>query len=277
MEYVETAGVRIPKIGLGTWQNTGTECSKTVEAALDAGYRHIDTAQAYDNEQAVGDGIAQADIDRENIFLTTKVWRSNLRYEDVLESVHESLDNLHVDYVDLVLIHWPHPRIPLEETLEALSELHDEGVVKSIGVSNFTRSQLEEARRISEPPIVANQVLYHPYTDQSELQQYCAANGLALTAYSPLARGDVLSEETLERIGRQYDKSAAQVALRWLIQQEGVVAIPKASSKSHLEQNLDVFDFSLTDAEMAQIDDCRGPLTVQLRNRLPSVVRHLPI
>ena len=277
MEYVETAGVRIPKIGLGTWQNTGTECSKTVEAALDAGYRHIDTAQAYDNEQAVGDGIAQADIDRENIFLTTKVWRSNLRYEDVLESVHESLDNLHVDYVDLVLIHWPHPRIPLEETLEALSELHDEGVVKSIGVSNFTRSQLEEARRISEPPIVANQVLYHPYTDQSELQQYCAANGLALTAYSPLARGDVLSEETLERIGRQYDKSAAQVALRWLIQQEGVVAIPKASSKSHLEQNLDVFDFSLTDAEMAQIDDCRGPLTVQLRNRLPSVVRYLPI
>jgi 2,5-diketo-D-gluconate reductase B len=277
MEYVETAGVRIPKIGLGTWQNTGTECSKTVEAAIDAGYRHIDTAQAYDNEQAVGDGIAQADIDRENIFLTTKVWRSNLRYEDVLESVHESLDNLHVDYVDLVLIHWPHPRIPLEETLEALSELHDEGVVKSIGVSNFTRSQLEDARRISELPIVANQVLYHPYTDQSELQQYCAADGLALTAYSPLARGDVLSEETLERIGRRYDKSTVQVALRWLIQQEGVVAIPKASSKNHLEQNLDVFDFSLTDTEMTQIDDCRGPLTVRLRNHLPSVVRHLPI
>jgi 2,5-diketo-D-gluconate reductase B len=277
MEYVETAGMQIPKVGLGTWENTGPDCSETVEAALEAGYRHIDTAQAYDNERAVSEGIARADISREDIFLTTKVWRSNLRYEDIIDSVHESLDKLSVDYVDLLLIHWPHPRVPLAETLEALLDLYDEGVVEGIGVSNFTQSQLKKAREISEIPIAANQVLYHPYKDQSELQHYCAGNEIALTAYSPLARGDVLSEEMLERIGRRYEKSAAQVALRWLIQQEGVVAIPKTSSRSHLEQNLDVFDFTLTDEEMAQIADCRGPLTVRLRNRLPSVVRHLPI
>jgi diketogulonate reductase-like aldo/keto reductase len=277
MEYVETAGLRIPKLGLGTWKNTGPECSETVEAALEAGYRHIDTAQAYDNERAVGRGITTADLDRDDIFLTTKVWRSNLRYDDVLDSVHESLDNLSVDYVDLLLMHWPHPRVPLEETLEALLELYAEGVVKGIGVSNFTQSQLEKAMNISEIPIVANQVLYHPYKDQSELQQYCAANEIALTAYSPLARGDVLSEEMLTRIGQRYDKNAAQVALRWLIQQDGVVAIPKTSTQSHLEQNLRVFDFTLTETEMTQIADCRGPLAVQLRNRLPSIVRHLPI
>jgi diketogulonate reductase-like aldo/keto reductase len=277
MEYVETAGLRIPKLGLGTWENTGPECSETVEAALEAGYRHIDTAQAYDNERAVGRGISNADLDRDDIFLTTKVWRSNLRYDDVLDSVHESLDNLSVDYVDLLLIHWPHPRVPLEETLEALLDLYAEGVVKGIGVSNFTQSQLEKAMDISEIPIVANQVLYHPYKDQSELQQYCAANEIALTAYSPLARGDVLSEEMLTRIGQRYEKNAAQVALRWLIQQDGVVAIPKTSTQSHLEQNLRVFDFTLTEKEMTQIADCRGPLAVQLRNRLPSIVRHLPI
>jgi diketogulonate reductase-like aldo/keto reductase len=277
MEYVDAGDARIPKLGLGTWQNTGPDCSETVRTALDLGYRHVDTAQAYDNEAAVGKGIDRSDVDRDEVFLTTKVWRSNLRHQDVLDSVHESLDDLGVEYVDLLLIHWPHPRVPVEETLDAMADLRESGAVEHVGVSNFTRSQLQTARQVADVPVVADQVLYHPYKDQSDLQRYCAGNDVALTAYSPLARGDVLSDSLLERIGERYDRSAAQVALRWLVQQENVVAIPKSSSRDHLEQNLAVFEFSLTDEEMARIDDHDGSLGVRLRNRLPSLVRHLPI
>jgi 2,5-diketo-D-gluconate reductase B len=277
MEVVETKTARIPKIGLGTWQNTGTECTETVCSALEAGYRHIDTAQQYDNESAVGRGIERADVDREDIFLTTKLWRSNLRYQDAVESVERTLDRADLDYVDLLLIHWPHPRVPVEETLDAMAELSDRGVVRHIGVSNFTLSQLQTARESSDLPIVVNQVLSHPYTDQSALQQYCARHGIALTAYSPLARGDVLTDPVLERIGDRYDKSPAQVSLRWLVRQDNVVAIPKASSHDHVVQNLDVFDFSLTEAEIEQIDDLTGPVRVRLRNHLPRLVRRLPV
>ncbi|WP_435175383.1 aldo/keto reductase [Halorussus sp. AFM4] len=276
MEYVDGDGWRMPKLGLGTWQNTGERCVETVRTALELGYRHVDTAQQYDNERAVGEGIARADVDREEVFLTTKVWRSNLEYEDVLSSVRGSLDRLDVEYVDLLLVHWPHPRVPVAETLDAMAELRREGSVAHVGVSNFTRSQLDAARRTADVPLIADQVLYHPYRDQSDLRRYCAANDVALTAYSPLARGDVLSDELLGRIGERYGKTAAQVALRWLVQQDGVVAIPKASSPDHLQQNLAVFEFSLTDEEMARIGDLRGPLGVRLRSRLPSLVRRLP-
>jgi len=277
MEYVDAGDARIPKLGLGTWQNTGPDCSKTVRTALDLGYRHVDTAQAYDNEAAVGEGIDRSDVDRDEVFLTTKVWRSNLRHQDVLDSVHESLDDLGVEYVDLLLIHWPHPRVPVEETLDAMAELRESGAVEHVGVSNFTRSQLRTARQVADVPVVADQVLYHPYKDQSDLQRYCAGNDVALTAYSPLARGEVLSDTVLERIGERHDRSAAQVALRWLVQQENVVAIPKSSSREHLEENLAVFEFSLTDEEMARIDDHGGSLGVRLRNRLPSLVRRFPL
>ena len=277
MEYVDAGDARIPKLGLGTWQNTGPDCSKTVRTALDLGYRHVDTAQAYDNEAAVGEGIDRSDVDRDEVFLTTKVWRSNLRHQDVLDSVHESLDDLGVEYVDLLLIHWPHPRVPVEETLDAMAELRESGAVEHVGVSNFTRSQLRTARQVADVPVVADQVLYHPYKDQSNLQRYCAGNDVALTAYSPLARGEVLSDTVLERIGERHDRSAAQVALRWLVQQENVVAIPKSSSREHLEENLAVFEFSLTDEEMARIDDHGGSLGVRLRNHLPSLVRRFPL
>jgi diketogulonate reductase-like aldo/keto reductase len=149
------------------------------------GYRHVDTAQAYDNERAVGEGIAAADVDREDVFLTTKVWRSNLSADDVHRTVRESLDRLDVDAVDLLLIHWPHPRIPVEETLGAMEELRDEGLVRQLGVGNFTRSQLADAIRVADSPIVANQVLYHPYEDQSTLLEFCRDRDVALTAYSP--------------------------------------------------------------------------------------------
>lgn len=277
MEFLRTGGACIPKLGVGTWQNTGPGCADTVRTALELGYRHVDTAQIYDNERLVGEGIAAADVDREEVFLTTKVWRSNLRGGDVRSSVQESLENLGVEYVDLLLIHWPHPRVPVEETLEAMTALREEGAVKHLGVSNFTRSQLRTAMDVADAPIVTDQVLYHPYKRQADLREFCVRNDVALTAYSPLARGDVLDDSVLAEIGARHDKTAPQVALRWLIQQEGVVAIPKASSRDHLAENLAVFEFSLSPAEMSTIHDLRPGLGRRLRNYVPRIVRRIPV
>lgn len=274
---VEAGGASIPKLGLGTWQNTGQSCIRSVRTALELGYRHIDTAQAYGNEAEVGEGIATADVDRSEVFLTTKVWRSNLKYDDVLSSVRQSLDRLGTDYIDLLLIHWPHPRRPVAATLEAMAELRDEGLVSHLGVANFTATQLREAVRASAAPIVTDQVLYHPLKDQSALQQYCRDADIALTAYSPLARGAVIGNDRLGEIGARYGKTAVQVALRWLLQQQRVVAIPKATSAGHLEENLDVFDFSLTDGEMAEIHDMRPGFKRRLLNGLPAVMRRVPV
>ncbi len=274
--HVEANGARIPALGLGTWQNTGPQCVETVETALEMGYRHIDTAQVYGNESAVGEGLATADVNREDVFLTTKVWRTNLQPDDVQSSVRTSLTKLGVDAVDLLLIHWPHPLVPVEETLGTMEALREEGLVRHLGVSNFTAAQLREALRVSDVPLVTNQVLYHPYKDQSALQTVCADHNVALTAYSPLARGAVLDDETLAKIGAQYDKSAAQVALRWLIQQDGDVAIPKATGRDHLAANIDVIDFSLTEGEMDRIHNLRPSLGMHVKNVLPSIMRNLP-
>jgi diketogulonate reductase-like aldo/keto reductase len=277
MHHVEAGGAEIPALGLGTWQNTGPGCSETVETALELGYRHVDTAQMYENEEQVGEGIAAADVDREDIFLTTKLWRSNLRADAVHDSFEASLEKLQTDYVDLLLIHWPHPRVPIEETIGAMQELREEGAVRHIGVSNFTRSQLREAVELADAPIVTDQVLYNPYKDQSRLHEFCVDSGVALTAYSPLGRGDAISDDTLAEIGEHYDKSAAQVALRWLVQQEGVVAIPESTSREHLAANLAVFDFELTEAEMERIDDLRGSVKRRIANRLPGLMRRFPV
>jgi diketogulonate reductase-like aldo/keto reductase len=189
MESVGAGGATIPKLGPGTWQTTGETCTETVRQALEMGYRHVDTAQVYGNEAAVGAGIAAADVNRSDVFLTTKVWRSNLRGDEVAGSVRESLDRLGVASVDLLLVHWPHPRVPVAETLGAMAELREAGLVDHLGVSNFTRSQLRAATNAVDAPVVADQVLYHPYKDQSSLREYCLDSGVALTAYSPLARG----------------------------------------------------------------------------------------
>jgi diketogulonate reductase-like aldo/keto reductase len=194
----------------------------------------------------------------------------------VRSSVEGSLEALGVDAVDLLLIHWPHPRVPVAETLDAMAALREEGVVEHLGVSNFTRAQLVEARDAVQPPIVTDQVLYHPYKDQSNLHEYCVEEGVALTAYSPLARGDVLDDPILSEIGRNYDKSAPQVALRWLVQQAGVVAIPKTTSRDHLADNLAIFDFELTDEEMDRIDALAGGIRRRLANRLPGLMRRSP-
>jgi diketogulonate reductase-like aldo/keto reductase len=274
---LQAGGAAIPKLGLGTWMNTGQDCVESVRTALELGYRHVDTAQVYGNEEAVGEGIATADVDREAVFLTTKIWRSNLAYDDVIDSVRESLDRLGVDSVDLLLIHWPHPRRPVEETLRAMAELQERGLVSHLGVANFTRNQLREAVEIADRPLVTDQVLYHPLKDQSTLRQYCVEQDIALTAYSPLARGAVIGDEQFGEIGERHGKTAVQVALRWLLQQEGVVAIPKATSQEHLEENLDVFDFALTDEEMRRIHDRQPGLRRRLLNRLPGLMRRNPL
>jgi len=230
----------------------------------------------YENEAAVGRAIDAADVPRKELFLTTKVWRTNLRHDDVIDSVESSLDDLGVDYLDLLLIHWPHPRVPVEETLAAMTELRETGRVRHLGVSNFTASQLRDAVRVADSPIVANQVLYHPYTDQSELRSVCREHDVALTAYSPLARGAVLDDDALAEIGDRYGKSAAQVALRWLVQQDGVVAVPKASSRDHLEANLAVFDFELSAAEVERIDALTPGLRTRLYNLTPAIMRRNP-
>ncbi|MDS0283418.1 aldo/keto reductase [Haloarcula onubensis] len=273
MEHIEVQGASVPALGLGTWQLTGPTCTETVRTALELGYRHVDTAQAYGNERQVGLGIEAADVDREDVFLVTKLDGSNRDPKSVRRSTRESLNKLGTDYLDCLLIHWPNTpwMAPLSETVGAMNDLVDDGVVDHIGVSNFSPARLDRARDLSEAPILTDQVQYHPYWDQRQLLDYCRIHDVLLTAYSPLARGGVLSDPALVTIGNRYGKSPAQVALRWLVQQDGVAAIPKASSRDHLEANMAVFDFELTDDEM---DWIRNPSKTKtgidfVRSQLP--------
>ncbi|WP_255167956.1 aldo/keto reductase [Natrononativus amylolyticus] len=239
----------MPALGFGTAQLTGDDCRGAVELALETGYRHLDTAQLYGNESAVGDALASSPVPREDVYLVTKVHPDDAAPEDVHRTTRESLERLGTG-IDLLLLHGPSDEAPLEETIAAMNDLQEEGAVDRIGVSNFSVTQLEAAVAASSTPIVTNQVKYHPYHRQDDLLSYCLENGIVLTAYSPLAKGSVVGDERLEALGDRYGKSAAQVALRWLLQQPGVAAIPKASSREHVEANADVFDFELTDEEM---------------------------
>lgn len=253
MKHAEIQGIRVPVLGLGTWQLEGKACQRAVEEALDMGYRHVDTAQLYGNEAEVGRALRASGLPREDIFLTTKIWMESLDRASVLRTGGESLRRLDTDYVDLLLIHWPNKAVPLEETLGAFRQLQDEGKAKSIGVSNFPPSLLRRALEIA--PIVCNQVEFHPYLGQTALLDLARQHDLLLTAYSPLARGEVNQDKTLQEIGKRHGKTPSQVTLRWLVQQDHVAAIPKASSPGHLRANLEIFDFVLSDEEMRRISD----------------------
>ena len=254
MLSVTTQGVEVPALGIGTARfDENDRCRRAVETALEVGYRHIDTAQMYGTEGAVGDALAASDVDREEVFVTTKLDNGNRDHDSVVESTRESLDALRVDTVDLLLIHSPNDTVSLEETIDAMNELQDDGAVANVGVSNFSVGQLRDAMEASETPIIANQVEYHPHKDQSELLEACVDENVMLTAYSPFDVGDVLDEPVLAEIGERYDRTAAQVTLRWLLQQEMVSAIPKAADPDHVRANFDVFDFELTDEEMDEI------------------------
>src|SRR5919202_4388771 len=220
MEYQTIKGEKVPSLGLGTWRLVGEACARAVERALGLGYRHVDTAQMYGNEAEVGQGIQNSGVDRENIFLVTKVWPSDFYHENVIRIAYESLRKLRTDYVDLLLMHWPNPSVPLEETLGAMTKLQQEGSVRHVGVSNFPPSMVEQAAR--HGAVFCNQVEYHPYRAQDELLEQAREMDYLLTAYRPLGRGAIFNDETLKEIGEAHGKTPAQVALRWLIQQDHV-------------------------------------------------------
>jgi len=252
MHTVQANGASIPLIGLGTWELNGATCVRMVSEALKLGYRHIDTASMYGNEEAVGEGMRASGIARDQVFLTTKVWQDDLRAKDFQRSVETSLKKLKLPFVDLVLIHWPNARVPLAETIGALNKVKRDGLARHIGVSNFTVALIDEAVRLSAEPLVTNQIEMHPFIDQSKVLAACKRHGLSVTAYCPIARGNAAGDKVLSRIGKAHGKSGAQVSLRYLVQQ-GIVAIPRTSKPERLRENFAVFDFSLSDAEMTEI------------------------
>jgi len=251
MQVIEAKGFKIPIVGLGTWALRGRECARIVEQAIRLGYRHIDTAQMYDNEREVGEGV-RASGRRSEVLVTTKVAPTMLAPPDLERSVKESLAKLRLDVIDLLLIHWPNQRVPLSETLGAMAKVKRDGYAKQIGVSNFTVALLAEANQVSTEPLVCNQIECHPFLDQDKVIAACRQYGMAVVAYSPIARGSAKGNQVLERIGEPHKKSAAQVCLRWLTQQ-GIAVIPRTSKVERLAENLANLEFDLTDAEMREI------------------------
>jgi diketogulonate reductase-like aldo/keto reductase len=252
-------GANIPAIGLGTWTLDDEAAARLVSEAINVGYRHIDTAAMYQNEAGVGAGLRSSGVPRSEIFLTTKVWYSDVAEGDLQRSVEASLERLDVDHLDLVLIHWPSPTVPLAESIAALNEVGDRGYARNIGVSNFPVALLEEAVKLSKEPLVCNQVEYHPFLNQDRLLEACRALGIALVSYCPLARGgELAAEPAIAAAAGRLDRSPAQIVLRWHIQQIGVAAIPRSSRPERIAENLRVFDFSLSDEEMASISALRS-------------------
>lgn len=259
MPTVNANGASIPVLGLGTWTLKGPECTQLVAEALRIGYRHIDTAASYGNEDAVGAGLRESGIARDDVFITTKVWWTDLSAADLRKSAEASLKNLGLDAVDLFLIHWPNPRIDLAETIGALNAVHQDGLARHIGVSNFPTDLLAQAIALSQAPLVANEVENHPYLDQRKLHAACRAADMAMVSYCPLARGGALFEERAVReAAARHAKTAGQVVLRWHVQQEGVIAIPRTSRKERLAENAAIFDFELSVAEMEAISGLRA-------------------
>ena len=253
MKFVEARGVRIPVLGFGTYGMADGVCARAVGYALEVGYRHIDTAQAYGSEDAVGRAVARSAVDRADVFITTKVRNRDLADGDLQRSVDASLGRLRTDYVDLLLIHWPSRTVPLGETLAAMARVKAAGKVRLIGVSNFTVRHMREAVEEHGAELLCNQVEYHPYLSQRRVMEYVRRRGMILGAYKPTLEGRTASDPVLAGIGRRYGKSGAQVALRWLVEQDSVFAITKAAKREHCLANLQIFDFALDDEDRAAI------------------------
>ena len=255
---IRSGDVLMPAIGFGTWQLENGTAVPLVEKAIEVGYRHIDTAQIYGNEQDVGAAIKNSGIKRDELFVTTKVWIDQFADGDLQRSTEISLEKLGLDHVDLLLLHWPKPDVPLAETLGALNEVRAKGWTRAIGLSNFPSAQLEEAAKLSDAPIATDQVEYHPYLSLKTLKAKADALGVSITAWSPLAQGKVAQDPLLIDIGRAHGKTPGQVTLRWIIQQ-GIIAIPRTSNPKRIEENFDILDFELTEKEMAEIHGLARP------------------
>ncbi len=250
-QFVTVRGTRVPRLGIGTFGMRGAGATVGVRHAIEVGYRHVDTAAMYANEAEVGRGIRESGVARDALWITTKVWHDSLDAAGVLRSAEASLSNLGTDYLDLLLVHWPSRTVPVEESLDAMLKLVEDGRVRQIGVSNFTPKLLRAA--VNHAPIFCNQVEYHPLLAQNELAELAERHKILLTAYSPIAQGRVFKDQTLKRIGKRHGKNPAQVAIRWLIQQPFVAAIPRSNQADHRASNFAVWDFALSDQEMEEI------------------------
>jgi len=247
-----SSGYEQPRLGLGTSNIRGREGVAALLKAFELGYNHVDTAEMYGNQREVGQALRE--VDRDSMFVTSKVLAEKLHREDLLASCQDTLRELQTDYLDMFLIHWPNPNVPMEETFAALKEAHERGWVRSIGVSNFVIERLQRALAISELPIANNQVEFHPFLYQQELLEFCTAHDVAVVAHSPLARGKVLGNGIITALAAKHHKSPAQITLRWLVQ-KGCIAIPRTGSETHLRENMDIFDWELPPEDEAAIDD----------------------
>ncbi|KAA6475627.1 aldo/keto reductase [Agrobacterium sp. ICMP 7243] len=258
MHLVNANGASIPALGFGTFRIPGPDTGRMVSYVLNNGYRHVDTAQIYGNEAEVGEGILRSGLARADLFLTTKVWVEHYRHATFVASVDESLKKLKTDYVDLLLLHWPNDAVPLAEQIGALNDVAKAGKVRHIGVSNFNRALMTEAAKLSELPLVTNQVEYHPYLDQSQVIETAKSLGMSVTAYYAMADGRVLNDPVLKAIAGRHGKSVAQIVLRWIVQQ-GLVVLSKTVSETRAQENAAIFDFELTAEEMAAISALAEP------------------
>ncbi len=265
MKHLAIQGANVPALGLGTYRLTGPEAVKIIAGAIELGYRHLDTAQFYDNEAEVGEAVRVSGLPRDDFFITTKVWPANLHASRFLSSVEESLRLLKMERVDLLLIHWPHASLPLEHYLEPLMQAREMGYTRFVGVSNFNIAQLERSLQFGVP-VFTNQVEFHPLLDQRKLLGWMQQRQIPLTAYCPLAQGQAVHHPQVRDLAHRHGKTPAQIILRWMMQLDGVMAIPKSANPRRLAENLAVFDFELSDAEMDRI----GALQLENRRMVPA-------
>lgn len=254
------SGHEMPLLGFGTWKLWDRECVEAVTAALQMGYRHLDTAHTYGNHAEVGRALAA--FDRTDIFVTSKVPPPRLRRDDVISTCEQDLRELGLDYLDLYLVHWPNPDIPMEETFEGLAELVERELVRSIGVSNFIIERLQRAMEVSAVPVCVNQVEFHPMLYQRELLEFCDAHDVVLTAHCPLARTRAFELDEIQRLADKYDRTPAQICLRWLVQ-KGIAAIPKSKSSDRMRENMEIFGWELSKADEAKIDNIEEHLRIR--------------
>ena len=246
-------GANMPALGFGTWELTGQTCVQAVTKALAVGYRHIDTALMYDNHKEVGQAIKNSGVQREDLFITSKVWRDSLTSQGIINACNQTLKELDCEYLDMYLIHWPNSDVPIEETLGAMQQLKEQGAVKHIGVSNFSIKHLKDALATGIQ-FSNNQVEFHPSLYQKELQEFCNQNNIILTAYSPLGRGEDLNLKVIQNLAEKYSKSPAQVVLNWILK-KGIAAIPKASNPEYIQDNFMALEWDLAPEAIALIDE----------------------
>jgi diketogulonate reductase-like aldo/keto reductase len=246
------SGDELPTVGLGTWDLDDDTVRDSVRVALDGDYAHVDTAEGYHNEAAIGDALTEHD--RDDLFLTSKVLPKNLNYGGVVRACERSLDRLGTDYLDLYLIHWPNPAISLRETFDAMETLHDRGLIRNVGVSNFSGYQLSNALHVSDVPIAVNQIEFNPQFQRTDLVEYCQSEGVAVEAAAPLARTEILGDDTVRELADEYDRTPAQIVLRWAVEKD-IVVLPKSSSAAHVTENADLFGWELDPADHRRIDE----------------------